>query len=320
MYLNPLKFQYNLFVLYMAKLSQVKSFVSLLLCLSLLNAKARQAKDPATLVQEWNVANNKQDIGTLTFLYDSEVLFYGSKLKKQDCIAGKLSIFKKYPILDQQIAGQIKSEPQENGDVKCSFDKAVTINGATKTYASYLVFHQVNNAWKIVVESDLTTDANVEKRKMKAKGAVLCDVDGDGVKEYAYLTPAPIDTTQEMTCLDESCTSVIRFSNKAIPELRISNCLNAVVDILGDLNNDGKDEIGINPQWWTSCWSGYHVYTLKKGKWIDAIPAISTHCNQWEDGVKPVQKDPKRPGYVFIHYSMMIDDDIVTKTKSIPIK
>lgn len=304
----------------MAKLSQVKSFVSLLLCLLYLHSNAQQANDPATLVQEWNTANNKQDIGTLILFYDNEVLFYDTQLKKQDCIAGKLSVFKKYPTLNQQIAGQIKSTTLENGDVKCSFDKVVTTNGATKTYASYLVFRKVNNAWKIVVESDLTTDANVEKRIMKAKGAVLCDVDGDGVKEYAWLTPAPIDTTREMTCLDDSCTSVIHFSNKAIPELKIPNCLDAAIDILGDLNNDGKDEIGINPGWWTSCWSGYHVFTLKKGKWILAVPVISTHCNQWEEGVKVIQKDPKKPGYVIIHYSELNDDDIVTKTKSIPIQ
>lgn len=307
----------------MDKLSQVKFFVRLLLCLLCLSyyyANAQQAKDPATLVLEWNTANNKQDIGTLTFFYDSEVLFYGTKMKKQDCIAGKLSIFKKYPGLDQQIAGPVKTETLDNGDVKCSFDKAVTTNGTTKTYASYLVFHQIANVWKITVESDLTTDANVEKRKWKAKGAVLCDADGDGVKEYAYLVPAPIDTTREMSCLDDSCTSYIRFSNKAIPEIRLVNCLNGGVDILGDLNNDGKDEIGINPQWWTSCWSGYHVFTLKNGQWINAVPVISTHCNQWEQGVKVIQKDPKKPGNVIIHYSELTEDDIVTKTKSIPIK
>lgn len=304
----------------MDKFIQVKSFVSLLLCLCFLNANAQQSKDPAALVPEWNTANNKQDIGTLIFFYDNEVLFYGSKLKKQDCIAGKLSIFKKYPTLEQQIAGGVKTETLDNGDVKCSFDKAVNTNGTIKTYPSYLVFHKIDNAWKIVVESDLTTDANVEKRKWKAKGAVLCDVDGDGVKEYAILIPAPIDTTKEMTCLDDSCTSIIRFSNKAIPDIRLANCLDGAVDILGDLNNDGKDEIGINPQWWTSCWSGYHVFTLKNGKWINAVPVISTHCNQWEQGVKVIQKDPKKPGNVIIHYSALQDDDIVTKTKSIPIQ
>lgn len=303
----------------MAKLSQVKSFVSLLLCLLYLNSNAQQVKDPAALVQEWNVANNKQDIGTLILFYDNEVMFYGTKLKKQDCIAGKLSIFKKYPSLDQQIAGEIKSATLENGDVKCSFDKAVNTNGTSKTYASYLVFRKVSNTWKIVAESDLTTDANVEIRKLKAKGAVPCDADGDGVKEYAYLVPPPIDTTQEMTCLDDSCVAHIRFSNKAIPDILIPNCIGGAVDVLGDLNDDGKDEIGINPGWWTSCWSGYHVFTLKNGKWINAVPVISTHCNQWEEGVKVIQKDPKKPGNVIIHYSKLTDDDIVTKTKSIPI-
>ncbi|WP_343671263.1 hypothetical protein [Chitinophaga sp.] len=298
----------------------MKPFVSLLLCLFFLNANAQQTKDPAALVQEWNTANNKQDIGTLIYFYDNEVLFYGTKLKKQECIAGKLSVFKKYPTLDQQIAGQVKTETLENGDVKCSFDKAVNTNGAIKTYASYLVFHKIDNAWKIVVESDLTTDANVEKRKWKAKGAVACDVDGDGVKEYAYLVPPPIDTTKEMECQDDSCVAHIRFSNRAIPDINIVSCIGGGVDVLGDLNNDGKDEIGINPQWWTSCWSGYHVYTLKNGKWIDAVPVISTHCNQWEQGVKVIEKDPKKPGYVIIHYSQLTEDDIVTRTKSVPIK
>lgn len=295
---------------------QVNKILTLLLCLFSMSLKAQTV----SLVNDWNTATNKQDIPTLTSLYHTDVLFYGSNLKQQACIAGKRSIFKKYPTLTQQIPGKINKETMDNGDVKFTFDKAVTIDTSTKIYPSYLVFRHIGGTWKIVVEGDGTTDANLEKKKLIAAGAVKCDVDGDGKPEYAYLVAPELDTTKEMECLDGSCTAYIRFSNKSIPPIRITSCISGTPDNLGDLNGDGKDEIGLLPGWFTSCWAAYHVYTLKDGVWIEAVPAFSTHCNQWEADVKPIEKDPKKPGNVIIHYSEFKNDDILTKTKSIPIK
>ena len=315
---------FYLFVLYIDKYFHVKNFVRniLFLCLCILfnSTKGQQSGDATVLVEKWNTANNKKDIGILIYLYDKEVLFYGTKLPKSDCISGKLSIFKKYPNLDQQVQG-LNSYILENGDIKCLFQKAVNVNGTIKTYSSYLIWHKIGEVWKIIVEGDETTDANVEKKKMKAKGAIKCDVDGDGKTEYAWMEFAREDTSGKWECLDgDSCNAYIRFSNKSIPPIKLPGCIGGWPENLKDMNSTKGDEIGID-YGFHSCWRLYKVFSYKDGKWEKVVQDIQTHCDIWEvPGYKPVEKDPYRPGYVLIHYWNMGEFPDKPLTKSVPIK
>jgi hypothetical protein len=149
------------------------------------------------------------------------------------------------------------------------------------------------------------------------KNAIKGDFNGDGAPDYAWLVPPG-----ESECGDCSgnCTSYIKFSDSSIPSIKVEMCIDGNPDNLGDLNKNGTDEIGLLPGWCTSCWRAYNVYTFKNGKWIFAVAPFSTHCNQWEEGIKPIEIDPNKKGNVLIRYSELTGDDIVTKTKSVQIK
>lgn len=140
------------------------------------------------------------------------------------------------------------------------------------------------------------------------------DFDGNGTKEYAY--------TKVSDCGDEcegKCETTIYFSDKNIKPITITPANQGSLYNLGDLNDDGKDEIGFYPNWCTSCWHPFYVYTLSKTGWKPLLPSISTHCNQWEEDKFPIKKDLKKKGYVIVTSSKWEDDDIKIKSKSVKV-
>ena len=149
------------------------------------------------------------------------------------------------------------------------------------------------------------------------KDAVAGDFDGDGRPEYVWLVPPEV--TDEMECKG-ACTSHLRFSKATLPAIEQLNCIGGEPTTLGDLNGDGGDEIGLLPEWFTSCWMEYFVYTYRAGRWRPLVKPFETHCNQWEAEVKPIEKDPAHPGFVLIRYTDMADTTFAVKTKSVPVE
>lgn len=284
------------------------------------NSKREASEDFELLVNNWNKAHSSKDVAVFSELYDNSVLFYGKQKDKNDCIETKLSLFKKQPDFYQQIFGDIQIEELNESEVKCSFVKRVTLNKQTNDYPSYLTFKEVDGNWKIITEGDLVTDKNLSKQKdvKIPKDATKGDFNGDGTLDFAWLV-APKLKEDGMDCVGD-CSSYIKFSDTSIPEIKVENCIGGTPNNLGDLNKNGTDEIGLLPDWFTSCWKGYYVWTLKNNNWIYAVEPFSTHCNQWEEGVKPIEIDQNNEGYVIIRYSEMTDDEIKTKSKSVRIK
>lgn len=150
-------------------------------------------------------------------------------------------------------------------------------------------------------------------QKTEEKG-MLGDYDGDGTKEYAYIKIN--DCTDEC---DGKCETVIYFSDKKIKPFTISPANGVTLYNVGDLNEDGKDELGAYPIWCTSCWSQFYVYTLGKVDWKPLVKPIPTHCSQWEDNQFPIKKDPKKKGNVIITSSQWKDDDIKIESQSVKV-
>ena len=276
------------------------------------------------LVESWNNAHNSKDVAVFSNLFDNLVLFYGTQLDKNTCIESKLTFFKQNPDFYEQIFGDIQIDKLNDSIVNCSFVKRVTVNQETKDYPSYLTFKRLENAWKISVEGDKVTDNNIAVMKSTPTvqsipaDAIKGDFDGDGKLEYAWLDAPKQDTTKMMGCIGE-CNCYIRFSNPKMPPIKIESCIGGKPKNEGDLDGDGGDEISIVPEWYTSCWQRFIVYSFKNGKWIEPIPSFSIHCNQQKQGITFIEKDPHKKGYVITRESFFTGKDIIVKTKSVKI-
>ncbi len=282
--------------------------------------------DAITLIRQWNRAHHPDSTAAFLSLYDAEVIYYKTTFPKEKCLEKKRSFFAKHPDYEQEIIGRIQLDTLAAGELKGSFVKEVRFNGETKRYAAYLHLKKRESGWKISTEGDETTDLNLQKKKMAALPAdaskIAGDFNGDGKQEYMWLErPAfPSGDMEENfgECQGE-CNCMLRFSDASIPAIELSMCIGGLPENKGDLNGDGTDEIGILPDWWTSCWRSYFVYTLKAQNWEHLVAPITTHCTQWDDGFGFIQKHPSKKGYVLIEYSIWEEEDIHVRKKAIKI-
>lgn len=257
-------------------------------------------------VQDWIEAHNGRNIQLLNSLYAQTVQYYGSQYTKKKCIADKERLFKKYPQFRQLIISTIQIDQLANGDYVCNFKKRVYINETVKDYTSYLHFRKISGKWKIILESDSVTD-DIKKSKQKTqkaqipRHAIEVDVNGDGIKEYMWVV-APELSEKELECKGP-CDSYARCSNPKIPTLKIEQCLGGKIENLGDLNGDGGDEIGLYPDWFTSTWHAYRVWSLHHSSWIIPIKPFMVWYDHLQPGRILIRKDSKKKGYVLIKES-----------------
>lgn len=196
-------------------------------------------------------------------------------------------------------------------------------NGNTNTNDK----QQTNTDPKAIEKSNSTAidDAILNEEDVDDKSApndgATGDFNGDGKTETCWMETPELQE-EEMDCVGECCC-FIRFSDSHIPSLKISDCIGGSPDILGDLDGNGTSEIGILPEWWTSCWHSYFVYTYANGKWQLFVDPIPTHCNLIdeldESGDPIIEKISGKNDKFKVHYSEFDESmsDIVNKTKTV---
>lgn len=141
------------------------------------------------------------------------------------------------------------------------------------------------------------------------------DFNGDGKKETFALVAPQIN--EETWDCEGGCNCRIVFSDPKIPAITITSCIGGEPQILGDLDGNGTTEIGIVPEWWTSCWRSYYIYTFVNGKWTLFVDPITIHCNLFEEHDGPIiEKVANKKGYYKVYYSEFDDEEgILTRTK-----
>ncbi|MBI1307601.1 MAG: hypothetical protein GC181_13445 [Bacteroidetes bacterium] len=269
------------------------------------------------LVEAWNKAHNEKNQTQFSTLYGDSVIFYQQSLSRILCVERKLKLLNNQKAFYQQIVGEIEIESYGKGQ-KCSFVKKVTIDGQSVDYPSYLVFEYVDKNWVIINEGDMITDANLstksnpeKKNNQTAKyeiripaDAVEGDYDGDGKKEFMWLLepdfPEPGKEGESFGECIGKCQCQIVFSNSNLKPITVESCIGGSPINEGDLDNNGTDEIGLLPKWWTSCWRSYLVLTKGASSWQNFVEPITTHCDQWEAGVDVIEKSNQHKGYVVV--------------------
>ena len=117
------------------------------------------------MVNVWNEASSNADFDTLEKILGDKIEYYQSSVTKAYYISDQKKFFANNPVYGQKIKGDITVTQISNKQAKAEFVKEVTTKKGTKDYPSYLIFENVNGEWKLILESDLISDKNVENKQ-----------------------------------------------------------------------------------------------------------------------------------------------------------
>ena len=120
------------------------------------------------MVNIWNEASSNADFDTLEKILGDKIEYYQSSVTKAYYISDQKKFFANNPVYGQKIKGDITVTQISNKQAKAEFVKEITTKKGTKEYPSYLVFENVNGEWKLILESDLISDKNVENKQKHA--------------------------------------------------------------------------------------------------------------------------------------------------------
>ena len=137
------------------------------------------------MVNIWNEASSNADFDTLDKILGDKIEYYQSSVTKAYYISDQKKFFEKNPVYGQKIKGDITVTQISNKQVKAEFIKEVTTKKGTKDYPSYLIFANVNGEWKLILESDLISDKNIENKQKQAN-------ENPNKSKYKYDEPVTI--------------------------------------------------------------------------------------------------------------------------------
>lgn len=130
-----------------------------------INTKKSAEEEIKDMVIIWNTASSNADFDTLERILGDKIDYYQSLVSKNYYIADQKRFFQKNPVYSQRIVGDITVTRLSDSKMLAKFVKEVSTKRETKEYPSYLAFENVNGSWKLVVESDTVSDANIARMR-----------------------------------------------------------------------------------------------------------------------------------------------------------
>lgn len=144
------------------------------------------------LTLDWNKQLNTKSCDGLSQMYDDSVIAYG-KTGRTEMLDSKTRFFTKHADFTQTISGEIRIEKKANDLYVANFKKTSGFNGKTSTVDAYLTFSNKTGNWKISVEGDKLTDANLLKEAKKENLGMKCI---DVVEEIITTCPSYLKKTK----------------------------------------------------------------------------------------------------------------------------
>lgn len=136
-----------------------------------INTKKSAEEEIKDMVIIWNTASSNADFDTLERILGDKIDYYQSLVSRNYYIADQKRFFQKNPVYSQRIVGDITVTRLSDSKMLAKFVKEVSTKRETKEYPSYLAFENVNGSWKLVVESDTVSDANIARMRQRKNNA-----------------------------------------------------------------------------------------------------------------------------------------------------
>lgn len=158
---------------------------------------------------------------------------------------------------------------------------------------------------KIVEEVVSSDDEYLNNRKFTFfnSDTIVGDFNGDGKKEEVYfISDTVFYEGEEATSWDFQGAYTSVFSDKSIPNFETTANWVGPLHNLGDLNGDGRDEIGIYISYF-SAWGAYEVLYFNGTEWVDLIGSYPLHSEVFlEKGrdFHPVEKYSNKKVKIYI--------------------
>ncbi|MBF3130374.1 hypothetical protein HLV31_30990, partial [Pseudomonas aeruginosa] len=92
------------------------------------------------------------------------------------------------------------------------------------------------------------------------------------------------------------------------PPKPLGSCTGAVLSVLGDLDDSGRERLQLLRTWWTSTWTKSSLLEIRDGQWVRMLPDISTTWDDAEAELVLYKADPQQPGRVLVTETAMDDE------------
>lgn len=134
------------------------------------------------------------------------------------------------------------------------------------------------------------TDTIKETEEIEAADidtVLLGDINHDKIKDTAFVYTPPTfkylnekgEVMYSHGCLDNTCYNKISFSCK-MSEIYYEDSVWGSIENIGDLNNDGYNELIFSPGWFTSCWGALYIYNFDGNKWKQSTTVSYRRCDE----------------------------------------
>lgn len=180
--------------------------------------------------------------------------------------------------------------------VFCSFFFSLLISGCSLDNDNSCsdVAYELSHDKIDVIQIDEKSPLSIFEPHQTIDTFLLGDLNGDKFEDTAivfspmHAYPSPDDFSGG-GCEDDSCLTVVQF-NFTSTKLKHPRALGfQTLFAIGDLNDDGYNEIGFIPKWFQSCWQSLYVYSFGINGW-EMIGDGSVYACSDEDFSKRVIK------------------------------